>query len=139
MTAVEPEQDSFPDTIAAPLVCWLGALFTGPVAPAIVLVMSRHHRESPTRAHAIAATVLWTVALGVYLPVFVFAIFLPSLDRDSGGPSPWAFLVAAGIAVSTWTATLIGLVVIYRQHKAGAWSASPGSTPPTASNQRFDL
>lgn len=125
MTAAHPAQDSFTDTIAAPLVCWLGALFTGPVAPAIVLIISRHQRGSPTRAHAIVATIVWTVALAVYLPVFFFAIFLPSFDRDSGGPDVWAFLFAVGVALTTWIATLIAMVVIYRQHKAGAWSASP--------------
>jgi len=120
-------------SVGAAVICWLGALFTGPIAPIILLVIVRNDRVTPTRAHAIAATVVWGFSSAIYLPVFVFGIFLPSFYRDSGGPRPWAVLVALAIAATTWIATCIGLVVVYRQQRRGAWTdaVQPTPTPPT--------
>jgi hypothetical protein len=92
--------------------CWLGGLFTGPVVPGVVLVMSWRARGSLVRRHALAATVMWSALLAVYLPVFLFAMFLPALHGD---PPPWWSLAVAGaVVVISWTGTATGLILAWR-------------------------
>lgn len=101
--------------------CWLGALFMGPLVPAIVLGITWRARGSLARRHALAATVLWTVLLAVYLPVFVIGMFIPAFHGES--PRWWAIALAILVALTSWTATVVGLLLVFR---------STRSTTPTA-------
>lgn len=129
-TAIPVNAIPYARSVGAAVICWLGALFTGPIAPIVVLVLGRNDRVTPTRAHAIAATAVWGLSSAIYLPVFLFGILLPSFYRDSGGPRPWALLVALAIAATTWIATCVGLVVVYRQQRRGAWTDAVQPNPP---------
>lgn len=101
-----------PDSAWIAAACWLGALITGPIVPGVVLVMSWNARGSLVRRHALAATVMWSVLLAVYLPVFLFGMFLPALHGD---PPPWWTLAVAGVViVVSWTGTAIGLGLAWK-------------------------
>jgi hypothetical protein len=86
-----------------------------------MVAVTWQHRETPSRAHAITATVIWSVLLAIYLPVFVVGIFLPSLENNSTGPRLWAVVVAIVIALTSWICTAAGLLVVHRQYRRGAW------------------
>jgi hypothetical protein len=106
--------------------CWLGALFMGPLVPAIVLGITWRARGSLARRHALAATVLWTVLLAVYLPVFVVGMLIPAFHGES--PRWWAIAVAIVVALTSWTATAVGLLLIWK----AARTTAPAESMPGA-------
>lgn len=100
------------DNAWAAATCWLGGLVTGPVAPAVLLAVTWKARASLTRKHALAATVLWSALVAIYLPVFVFGMFLPAFYGDP--PRWWAIAIAVTLIAISWAATAVGLLLVWR-------------------------
>ncbi len=92
-------------------VCWIGAPFGG-LIPVVLLAVTWGDRVSLVRRHALAATALWCVLIAIYLPAFVFGLFIPAFNRES--PPSWAIAVVAGVVVVSWAATVIGVSSVIR-------------------------
>ncbi len=102
--------------------CWLGAPFGG-LLPGMLLAVTWQDHGSLVRRHALRATIFWAVLMTVYLPVFVFRLFIPSFNGES--PSSWVLAVVGGIFVVSWIATVFGVVAVRRsvRHTAGPTAA----------------
>lgn len=92
--------------------CWLGALFTGFVLPVALLLATWRDRGSLTRRHAMAASIVWIIALALYLPIFFIGIWIPAFNGHP--PQAWAVIGAVAIAVTSWVATAVGLIAVWR-------------------------
>lgn len=75
----------------------------------LLLVLSWSRRESLARSHALVPTVMWIVALAVWLSVFVFGILFRLDD-----PAPAASVVAVVLDVATLAVSIGGVIAALR-------------------------
>ena len=102
--------------------CWIGAPFGG-LIPGVLLAVTWRDRGSLVRRHALAATTLWCVLIAIYLPAFVFGLFIPAFNRES--PPSWAIAAVAGVVVVSWAATVVGVSSVIRSVRRRSASTSP--------------
>lgn len=90
-------------------VAWAGWLFGGPLLPVVVLAVSWSNRESLARLHSTVASIVWIVAVLVWLPVLAFGIVMQADD-----PDPLAVLMAVFLGVAMVILSIVGGVVALR-------------------------
>lgn len=89
---------------------WVGAVFSGGLVPLVFLIITWKDKGSLTRRHAVAATVLWAVLMAIYIPTFIFGMFIPAWSGEP--PRTWAVVTAVAFAVISWSTTIGGLVLV---------------------------
>jgi len=111
---------------------WGGVVVGGPVVPIVILVLNWSRRDSLARAHAKVATIVWLVALALYLPMLV-RMFSNRFTPDAG-----FFVVLLLVLVITWGSAIVGAVKAFRSPVAAqSWPAAPlpGWGPPAGYGQ----
>lgn len=106
---------------------WVGAPFSGGLVPLGLLLATWNDRGSLTRRHALAATALWSVLMGVYIPVFVLGMLLPAFHGDP--PRTWAIAVAVAFLVISWGAAAVGVALVVRSARRAQPRDGIGGSP----------
>lgn len=88
---------------------WVGWACGGPLVPLVLLAVSWSKRDSLARRHALAATVMWAVALAIWLPVLTVGVFLRPSD-----PAVYAVVVAVGLGLGTLGLSVAGAILALR-------------------------
>jgi uncharacterized membrane-anchored protein len=96
------------DRLLAALI-WAGWFAGGPIMAIIVFATKRPARRTPLWKHAVAALLMWSVAVVVWLPVFISGVMLRPEE-----PSSVAVLVGFSLMALTFVLSILGLVVAAR-------------------------
>jgi len=114
-------------------IAWGGAFFSGPVAPAIVWGLSRQRMESLARRQGRMATIVWTIALGIWIPTMVLGLVVPAITAEQADAVPfpmWVLAIYLPVVIVSWTFSITGLVRALRSEISAPVVLPSGSAGP---------